>query len=194
MSRYFSALTDRISAPQPAAWPGTTGSIFLKIKPAGWAPGDATGHGFFQYGYGAAASYAVLAFERYSDNRIYAGWAGDGAHGGEQRIIIPDSGCFADGVWANHLLTWDQAAGQQYYFVDNVQKGVRAAPLTTQTLSGNPTSQVTIGNLRMAAGSNADARGALAFLARWNRVLTPAERSQLQSGAHPLDLPTALVE
>jgi len=193
MSRYFSALTDRISAPQPAVWPEATGSIFLKIKPAGWASGTGTAHGFCEYGYFEGGSYAVLDFVRYSDNRIYAGWAGDAAHGGEQRIIIPDAGCFADGVWANHLLTWDQAAGQQYYFVDNVQKGVRAGGLTTETLSGNPASQVTIGNVN-AANANTDARGTLAFFARWNRVLMPAERAQLQSGAHPLDLPTGLVE
>ena len=61
------------------------------------------------------------------------------------------------------------------------------------TLSSAPTSSLTIGNY-IAPFGDADARGSLAFFARWDRALSAVERLQLQNGAHPLDLPTGLVE
>ncbi len=193
MSRYFGAVTDRITAAAPKVWPGTAGTIFVRIKPGGWGAGTGDNHVFWCYGYQDAGSRALLMLQRYSDNKVYVGWLGDPAHGGEQRIIVPDAGCFADGVWANHLFTWDASAAQAFYYVDNVQKGMRAAALNTQTLFGGATSNVTIGNYNSAIG-NADARGDLAFFARWDRALSLAERTQLQNGAHPLDVPTGLVE
>jgi hypothetical protein len=194
MSRYFGAVTDRIVAKAPAVWPGAAGTIFVRIKPVGWGAGSVGDHVFWRYGYqDGVSSYAFLVFQRFSDSKVYVGWAGDGTHGGEQRVIIPDTGCFADGIWANHLFMWDAATAQETYYVDNVQKGIRAAALNTQTLSGGATSNVTIGN-NSSPLANADARANLAFFARWDRALSSIEQTQLQSGAHPLDLPTGLVE
>jgi hypothetical protein len=193
MSRYFGAVTDRIVAAAPAVWPGAAGTIFVRIQPQGWGAGIVGDHLFWCYGYLDGSSQAFLLFERYTDNKVYVGWFGDATHGGDQRIIIPDTGCFSDGVWANHLFTWDVAATQEIYYVDNVQKGMRASALNTQTLAGSATSNVTIGNYNSVI-RDADARANVAFFARWDRALSQIERVQLQSGAHPLDLPTGLVE
>jgi hypothetical protein len=193
MSRSFGAVTDRIVAAAPAVWPGAAGTIFLRIKPVGWGAGTGSDHVFWCYGYQQGGSHALLQFQRYSDNKVYVGWVGDGAHGGEQRVVIPDTGCFADGVWANHLFAWDVAAAAGVYYVDDVQKGIRTSALNAQTLSGNATSNVTIGNYNGVI-RDADARADLAFFARWDRALSSIEQAQLQSGAHPLDLPTGLVE
>lgn len=193
MSRHFGAPTDRIFAPAPAVWPAASGTIFLKIKPDGWGAGVGGDFVFFSYGYFNGSVRALLLFQRFSDHKAYVGWFGDASHGGEQRIIVPDTGCFANGVWSNHAFTWDSAAGQAHYYVDGAEKGARKAALLPQTLSGQPTSNVTIGNHNVALG-NVDARSSLAFFARWNRVLTPDEIAQLQNDAHPLALPTALVE
>src|SRR5713101_1159013 len=101
MSRLFTALTDRVSAPKPAVWPGTAGTLFVTIRPFGWAAGTGTDHVFSMYGFGTGLVGALLGFQRYSDFKVYVGWIGDAAHGGDQRIAIGDTGLFADGVWAN---------------------------------------------------------------------------------------------
>src|SRR5262245_50732679 len=150
MSRVFAAVTDRIVAPAPAVWPGATGSIFVRILPNGWASGTGTDRVFWSYGY-AGATLALLVFQRYVDNRIYVGWYGDGAHGGDQRIAISDAGCFFDASTAGHLFTWDASASR--YYIDGTERGARVATLTTQTLSGEATSNVTIGNYNAAFSS-----------------------------------------
>jgi len=193
MARSFAALNDRIVATAPTSWPLATGTVFVKLKPTGWNSGDGTRHALWMYGFSDATGEALLSLERFSDNLVYAGWKGDGAHGGEQRVIASDAGCFVDGAWSSHVVTWDAAAGRTEYYADNALKQARVSPLNVPSLSGAPTSGMAIGNY-MAPLGDADARGTLAFFGRWDRVLSAVERLQLQNGAHPLDLPTGLVE
>jgi len=86
MARSFAALNDRIVATAPTSWPLATGTIFVKLKPTGWNSGDGTRHALWMYGFSDATGEALLSLERFSDNLVYAGWKGDGAHGGEQRV------------------------------------------------------------------------------------------------------------
>src|SRR5215831_18728179 len=115
MARAFNALSDRIVTTSPAVWPGASGSVFVKIRPSGWGAGTGTDHVFWMYGFGnPGTTGALLGFQRYSDFKVYVGFTGDGGHGGEQRIIISDAGSFTDGVWTNHVFTWDSVAGESY--------------------------------------------------------------------------------
>lgn len=192
MARAFDGNGDDLVCDGPITWPGNTGTIFVNIKPRGWSSGAGPTHAFWAYGWTAGTTRALLHYLRNNDGKAYVGWVGDAAHGGEQRIIVPDTGLFADGVWSNHAYTWDANADRAAFLVNGVVRGTRTTALAPPQLSGAPTSAVTIGNASAAATTSALA--SLAFFGRWDRVLSDVELAQLAAGAHPLDIPRGLVE
>lgn len=169
---------------------GGTGTVFFRFKP-NWNSADfmgvSSGHVPFSYGKGNEN----LTYLHFSDHNLYIGWTTSG--GGEQRIIIPDTGLFVSGVWANHLFDWDDSTDLQHLYINNTLQGTSTAAFTALTafdvftvgaISPWPLASVVEGDL------SADGHGAV--FARWDRVLTTEERALVQSTGNPECVPTNL--
>lgn len=174
---------------------GHTGTVFLKIKP-NWNSGDSADHVFLDVGIQAASGPGgkFLRLEKYLDNNCYMGF-GDTP---DYRVVFADTGVFVSGVWADHMLTWDDSAPggvASRYYVNNVQKGTNAS-LAIPDWQSQSTDRVSIGDSRIANvySSSSVADSDIAEFARWNRVLSSGERTQLAAGYSPIFIPSGLVE
>jgi hypothetical protein len=168
--------------------PGATGTFAIWIKPAGWASGS--GHHLLPVSWGTydSGDYNIFGFQRYTDNNVYLGYEGSAGHGGDQRLILSDVGLFSDGVWCHNLFTWDDAANDQRYYVNGVEKGSRVTALVSQTLIGSHT----FGGSWEGLPIN-DLGSYYAEFGQWNRVLTVGERATLAAGFSPRCLPRGLI-
>lgn len=185
MARLFDATTDRLSNTTFPAVTTAAGTIFTRVKP-NWNYNDSAIHVIWHHG---NASHPTVdecpIFQKFSDNNIYIGFNNAGS--GDQRIAISGSGCFSNGVWQNHLFTWNDSANELFYYCDNTQMGTRTSALTPFGNVG-----LCVGNYLLSwdVGKNLD--GSLAEYARWNRTLTSTERSALQATGDPASVPEGL--
>ena len=187
-------LTDRLASADDSTWAaGTTGSVFLWFKPA-WSSGDGVDHVLFncgvQTGAAPSASWKFFRMEKWTDNNIYMGFYDTST---DYRVIAADTGLFTGGTWATHLVTWDSSTPLTTYYVNNSSVGT-SGTLVVPNWQAQSGDREDIGNDLVIGGYGAPADGAIAELARWNRVLDATERAILQAGFSPLFLLRGLVE
>lgn len=172
MARSFTGSSDKIAL--TPTQPPNAGSISFWLKP-NFNSGDSTDHIAFEWANSTTAPTNALNFDRYLDNNLYVGWFTGGT---DNRIVVADTGLFSAGVWANHVFTWDNSAGQKYY-LNGVQKGSNV----TTSFVATVTTQCTVGNsgLVLLGGIN----GAIADFDMWTVVLSAGEISALSNGVRP---------
>jgi len=178
MARSLTSATHNLRTTDVIA-PASAGTVCFRIKP-NWNSGDGGIHVFWQVT-DRGTQFGELSFQKYSDNNIYVGWNGGGQ--GDQRIIISDTGIFSNGVFASHILTWDDAANDEKYYVDGAQKGSRTSALTTFAMSASR--ELTIGNYD-SVDSQQNCDSVLSCFAYWDAVLSAQERASIDGGVSPL--------
>ncbi len=185
MARSFTTATDRLTntvGPTYGAAGASVRTIFYRIKP-NWNYNDGIAHSLFcdEVGY--------LTGQKFSDNNVYIGWM----FGSDHRVVAAaDAFMFSNGVWANHLFTWDEPNTDSYYYVDGVQKGSQLATLATPGVAS--AKGLTIGNNSVTSGlGNVNLDGTMAEFAIWNRVLNAEERLLVMATGCPLWVPSGLI-
>lgn len=125
-----------------------------------------------------------FTFVKHTDNNLYVGWTTGGV---DARIVLPDTGLFTPlGPLRTHIVDWDDTANLQHLYYDNSLIGTSTIAFTVP--AGNADSYV-LGS----TGSATPWNGAMAELARWDRVLTADERAVLEATRCPLFVPRGLV-
>ena len=161
---------------------GDAGSIFIRIRP-NWGHTDATTRPFWVYSETLLREYP--SFQKFGTT-VYIGHY----TGVEQRLTVTaDASMFTNGEWTNHLYCWDDTNNTREYFADNASK----VSSTAAWNRGAPTAGLTIGNYNSTIPQE-NCNAALAEFGHWDRVLSAAERSQLQACGTPLCIPRGLVD
>jgi hypothetical protein len=125
-----------------------------------------------------------FTFVKHTDNNLYVGWTTGGI---DARVVHSDAGLFT-GLTALYpvMFDWDDAANIQNLYINNVLIGTSAAAFN-----------VPVGNADVyvlaSTGTATSWNGAIAELARWDRVLTADERAVLQAARCPTFVPRGLV-
>ena len=162
-------------------WWSANGTIFALMNTF-WASGDSAGHMVIYIKNTAGTNN--FTYVKHTDNNLYVGWTTGGV---DARIVSSDAGLFtAFTALHTHIVDWDDTANLQHLYLDNVLVGTSTAAFTVPV--GNADSYV-LGS----TGSATPWGGAIAELARWNRVLTAAERAVLEATRCPLFVPDGLV-
>ena len=150
---------------------GPVGTISMWISP-NWSSGDGVTHPIWEMS--NFSSNSTPGFQRFSDNNIYIGFLGGG--GGDQRIVLSDSGLFTSGTAANWVFTWSNAAGQTIY-KNAISKGTHALTFPTANVGFG------IGNYGEPGNSAAaTSNSIIADFCYWNTILTPPELIALAMG------------
>lgn len=185
MARSFSNADHRLANtanPTYGAAGASVGTMAFTLKP-NWAYNDNLAHVFLcdEGGY--------LTGLKFSDNHVYIGFLYITDH----RVnIVADATMFSNGVWANHLFTWDEPNTDTYYYVDGVQKGSQLTSL--QTPGPTFAKGLTLGNNSVTSAlGNTNLNGTLAEFGVWNRVLNAKERLLVMATGCPLWVPSGLV-
>lgn len=152
--------------------PSSVGTFALWLNP-NWNSGDSVTHPLVGFGSAGAGTADLPDFQKFSDNNIYAGFAGGGL--GDQRIKIADTGLFTSGTWAHWALTWSAAAGQTLY-KNAVSKGTHTLTFPTPGLGA------TAGNYDNSQTGTPSANAKIAEFVRWTVILTANELSALAAG------------
>jgi len=162
-------------------WWSANGTIFALMNTF-WASGDGAGHMVIYIKNTAGTNN--FTYVKHTDNNLYVGWTTGGV---DARIALADAGLFtAFTALHTHIVDWDDTANLQHLYLDNVLVGTSTLAFTVPV--GNADSYV-LGS----TGSATPWGGAIAELARWNRVLTAAERAVLEATRCPLFVPQGLV-
>src|SRR5215469_16326686 len=123
MARAFSTNIDRVENQSfPAV--GPAGTISCWIQPT-FNSGVGSQFVFWDI-CGVVSGGDLPSFQHFTDNNIYCGFNTSG--GGDQRIVVADTGLFTNGVWANWVFTWS-SGGNQVLYKNLVSIGTHALTL-----------------------------------------------------------------
>jgi len=169
MARTFTT-TDGFLIAGPAPLP-STGSIHFRMKTT-WNSGDGLNHHFFAYATNPGNSVPLVECEKFGNDMFYVGFV---TSGNDARIAHSDAGLVTAGVWASYVYDWDDVAGLQHFYIDNVLVGTSTIPFT---MPGTFNTLLIGNNLGLAAAAGAD----IAEFSRVGHVLSSTERALLKAG------------
>ncbi len=175
MAAEFNATTDRLTLASGLQLPRALGTLSMWFKPT-WNHTDGTNHTFLHFRGISATHFTV---QKYSDNKLYAGWH---INGTSYRVVVASGDySLSSGVWYHLLLTWNDSTNNSFLYLDNVQEGTYGSLVTANTMVW----PLAIGNYPVVVGADNDMRGLMAEVAIWSVVLDAAERAALAAAFSP---------
>jgi len=149
------------------------GSVHIRINPGEAAAGAQTNQAFLAIQ--VAPTLRFFALTKQSGDEATFGFYTDGV---SALLTTTATAALPAGEWASHLFTWDTAAPLRHWYRNNTLLVSDNSPFVVP--SG--TSHFTIGQ----GGGVNNANSFIAAHARWDRVLTAAEREALVGTLCPL--------